>query len=230
MPPFLAAKKKIAKTTRRPQARARAAVRLPAERVAAAAAHGQGGGRAPPALELTLGVGRCATLLRQGCPRAAQVGQQLGRRHRRQAASPLRLPPRTRTRCRLRLHPLGHRWRRRLHHRQMQAGRGSQPEIVVDVVAIEREFGCDALPVALISMNGALVSQYIEFVADHLLMAFWLPWMRSPASRPRHVRCNASTATSLQLYARQPPHSEFTMLAYWRARKSGTSPAATILT
>jgi ribonucleoside-diphosphate reductase subunit M2 len=44
-------------------------------------------------------------------------------------------------------------------------------EIVADAVDIEREFVCDALPVALVGMNGALMSQYIEFVADRLLMA-----------------------------------------------------------
>ncbi|CAL9085100.1 unnamed protein product, partial [Musa acuminata var. zebrina] len=41
--------------------------------------------------------------------------------------------------------------------------------IVADAVDIEREFVCDALPVALVGMNGDLMSQYIEFVADRLL-------------------------------------------------------------
>ena len=36
---------------------------------------------------------------------------------------------------------------------------------------IEREFVCDALPVALVGMNDWLMSQYIEFVADRQLMA-----------------------------------------------------------
>ncbi|CAL5068675.1 unnamed protein product [Urochloa humidicola] len=48
---------------------------------------------------------------------------------------------------------------------------GRVREIVADAVDIEREFVCDALPVALVGMNGALMSQYIEFVADRLLMA-----------------------------------------------------------
>ncbi|XP_020080746.1 ribonucleoside-diphosphate reductase small chain B-like [Ananas comosus] len=43
--------------------------------------------------------------------------------------------------------------------------------IVRDAVDIEREFVCDALPVALVGMNGRLMSQYIEFVADRLLAA-----------------------------------------------------------
>nr|XP_043608323.1 ribonucleoside-diphosphate reductase small chain-like [Erigeron canadensis] len=41
--------------------------------------------------------------------------------------------------------------------------------IVSDAVEIEREFVCDALPCALVGMNGGLMSQYIEFVADRLL-------------------------------------------------------------
>ncbi|KAG6471951.1 ribonucleoside-diphosphate reductase small chain-like [Zingiber officinale] len=43
--------------------------------------------------------------------------------------------------------------------------------IIADAVDIEREFVCSALPVALVGMNGDLMSQYIEFVADHLLVA-----------------------------------------------------------
>ncbi|KVI02405.1 ribonucleoside-diphosphate reductase small chain [Cynara cardunculus var. scolymus] len=44
-------------------------------------------------------------------------------------------------------------------------------EIVSDSVVIEREFVCDALPCALVGMNGDLMSQYIEFVADRLLVS-----------------------------------------------------------
>lgn len=43
-------------------------------------------------------------------------------------------------------------------------------EIVKDAVEIECEFLTDALPVALIGMNNELMSQYIEYVADRLLM------------------------------------------------------------
>lgn len=43
-------------------------------------------------------------------------------------------------------------------------------KIITDAVEIEQEFVCDALPVALIGMNAKLMSQYIEFVADRLLM------------------------------------------------------------
>ena len=43
-------------------------------------------------------------------------------------------------------------------------------KIIVDAVEIEKEFVCDALPVRLIGMNSDLMSQYIEFVADRLLM------------------------------------------------------------
>ncbi len=43
-------------------------------------------------------------------------------------------------------------------------------KIIRDAVEIEKEFVCDALPVRLIGMNADLMSQYIEFVADRLLV------------------------------------------------------------
>lgn len=43
-------------------------------------------------------------------------------------------------------------------------------EIITDAVEIEKEFVTDALPVKLIGMNSDLMSQYIEFVADRLLV------------------------------------------------------------
>lgn len=44
-------------------------------------------------------------------------------------------------------------------------------EIVKDAVVIEQEFLTEALPVKLIGMNDTLMKQYIEFVADRLLVA-----------------------------------------------------------
>ncbi len=43
-------------------------------------------------------------------------------------------------------------------------------EIVKEAVTIEKEFICEALPCKLIGMNSKLMSQYIEFVADRLLL------------------------------------------------------------
>ena len=43
-------------------------------------------------------------------------------------------------------------------------------QIITDAVEIEKEFIIDALPVKLIGMNSELMSQYIEFVADRLLV------------------------------------------------------------
>jgi ribonucleoside-diphosphate reductase beta chain len=42
--------------------------------------------------------------------------------------------------------------------------------IILDAVEIEKEFVTDAIPVRLIGMNSDSMSQYIEFVADRLLM------------------------------------------------------------
>lgn len=43
-------------------------------------------------------------------------------------------------------------------------------KIIIDAVEIEKEFVTDAIPVKLIGMNAELMCQYIEFVADRLLM------------------------------------------------------------
>lgn len=43
-------------------------------------------------------------------------------------------------------------------------------EIITEAVNIEKEFVTDALPVKLIGMNADLMTQYIEFVADRLLV------------------------------------------------------------
>jgi ribonucleoside-diphosphate reductase subunit M2 len=44
-------------------------------------------------------------------------------------------------------------------------------KIIVEAVKLEQEFLTEALPVSLIGMNGKLMCQYIEFVADRLLVA-----------------------------------------------------------
>ena len=43
-------------------------------------------------------------------------------------------------------------------------------EIFKEAVDIEKEFICEALPRKLIGMNSKLMSQYIEFVADRLVV------------------------------------------------------------
>jgi len=43
--------------------------------------------------------------------------------------------------------------------------------IITEAVTIEQEFLTDALPVKLIGMNSDLMCQYIEFVADRLLVS-----------------------------------------------------------
>ena len=47
-------------------------------------------------------------------------------------------------------------------------------DIITDAVKIEQEFVTESLPVELIGMNSAQMSDYIEFVADHLLQELGL--------------------------------------------------------
>lgn len=44
-------------------------------------------------------------------------------------------------------------------------------QIITEAVEFEKEFVTDALPVSLIGMNAQLMNEYIEFVADRLLVA-----------------------------------------------------------
>lgn len=55
-----------------------------------------------------------------------------------------------------------------LHH---PPSRTTVQRIITEAVTIEQEFLSDALPVSLIGMNCRLMCQYIEFVADRLLVA-----------------------------------------------------------
>jgi len=48
---------------------------------------------------------------------------------------------------------------------------GAVRAIITEAVEIEQEFLTDALPCALLGMNSTLMCQYIEFVADRLLLA-----------------------------------------------------------
>lgn len=54
---------------------------------------------------------------------------------------------------------------------QNKLSNGVVKQIITEAVSYEKEFVSDALPVSLIGMNAAMMCQYIEFVADRLLVA-----------------------------------------------------------
>ncbi|KAK9495260.1 ribonucleotide reductase [Lipomyces doorenjongii] len=56
-------------------------------------------------------------------------------------------------------------------HLQHRPSKKTVERIIIEAVAIEQEFLTEALPVALLGMNSKLMKQYIEFVADRLLVA-----------------------------------------------------------
>ncbi|WP_116105960.1 ribonucleotide-diphosphate reductase subunit beta [Lewinella sp. IMCC34191] len=72
-------------------------------------------------------------------------------------------------------------------HIQHKLAPGMVTKIIKDAVEIEKEFVSDSLPVNLIGMNADMMCQYIEFVADRLLVELgeekvWkvenpFPWM-----------------------------------------------------
>merc|ERR1712137_367077 len=60
-------------------------------------------------------------------------------------------------------------------HLQRRPHPDTVKKIITEAVTIEQEFLTDALPVSLIGMNAGLMSTYIEFVADRLLVALGSP-------------------------------------------------------
>jgi len=56
------------------------------------------------------------------------------------------------------------------HHLINKVPKDRIKEIIVNALDIEREFVTESLPVSLIGMNAALMTQYLEFVADRLLV------------------------------------------------------------
>ena len=56
------------------------------------------------------------------------------------------------------------------HHLVNKVSKERIKEIIVDALDIEREFITESLPVSLIGMNAGLMTQYLEFVTDRLLV------------------------------------------------------------
>ncbi|PBJ06618.1 ribonucleotide-diphosphate reductase subunit beta [Flavobacterium sp. ACN6] len=56
------------------------------------------------------------------------------------------------------------------HHLINKVPKDRIKEIIVDALDIERQFVTESLPVSLIGMNAVLMTQYLEFVADRLLV------------------------------------------------------------
>ncbi|OYX86548.1 MAG: ribonucleoside-diphosphate reductase [Flavobacteriales bacterium 32-34-25] len=56
------------------------------------------------------------------------------------------------------------------HHLVNKVSKERIKEIIVDALNIEREFITESLPVSLIGMNSGLMTQYLEFVTDRLLV------------------------------------------------------------
>jgi len=56
------------------------------------------------------------------------------------------------------------------HHLINKVSKDRIRTIIVDALNIEREFITESLPVSLIGMNAGLMTQYLEFVADRLLV------------------------------------------------------------
>jgi ribonucleoside-diphosphate reductase beta chain len=56
------------------------------------------------------------------------------------------------------------------HHLVNKVSKKRIREIIIDALNIEREFITESLPISLIGMNSKLMTQYLEFVTDRLLV------------------------------------------------------------
>ncbi len=56
------------------------------------------------------------------------------------------------------------------HHLVNKVSKARIREIIIEALNIEREFITESLPVSLIGMNAVLMTQYLEFVTDRLLV------------------------------------------------------------
>lgn len=56
------------------------------------------------------------------------------------------------------------------HHLKNKVSESRIKDIIIDALVIEREFITESLPVSLIGMNAKLMTQYLEFVTDRLLV------------------------------------------------------------
>ncbi|RPB05518.1 hypothetical protein L873DRAFT_1785693 [Choiromyces venosus 120613-1] len=61
------------------------------------------------------------------------------------------------------------------NHLNSRPSQQAVQDIIVEAVGIEQEFLTEALPCALLGMNSKLMKQYIEFVADRLLLSLGNP-------------------------------------------------------
>jgi ribonucleoside-diphosphate reductase subunit M2 len=74
--------------------------------------------------------------------------------------------------------------------------------IITEAVEIEKEFLSDALPCALLGMNATLMCQYIEFVADRLLLSLGNPKVYN-ATNPFDFMENISLAGKTNIFEKR---------------------------
>ncbi|VDK55771.1 unnamed protein product [Anisakis simplex] len=75
-------------------------------------------------------------------------------------------------------------------------------EIIKEAVLLEQEYLTEALPVSLIGMNSKLMSEYIEYVADHLLTELSYPKLYN-AKNPFDFMENLSIEAKTNFFERR---------------------------
>lgn len=89
-----------------------------------------------------------------------------------------------------------------LSHMKHRPSKELIESVIIEAVTIEQEFLTEALPVALLGMNGNLMKQYIEFVADRLLVSMGNPKYYK-ASNPFDFMENISLAGKTNFFEKR---------------------------
>jgi hypothetical protein len=107
-------------------------------------------------------------------------------------------------------------------------------QIIREAVAIEQEFLTESLPVAMIGMNCDLMKQYIEFVADRLLIELDCEKVTSyfiPYSSPIEIELemlgsslvsNRVTVIYVHRFTRRRIHLISWRTSHWRVRPTSS--------
>ncbi|KAF9057094.1 reductase M2 polypeptide variant 3d [Panaeolus papilionaceus] len=101
-------------------------------------------------------------------------------------------------------------------------------QIIEEAVVIEKQFVCDALKVKLIGMNDQLMKQYIEFIADRLLVALGLD-KRWNASNPFDFMELISLQAKSNFFERRVPEYQKASVRATNLSNSEGQPTSHIL-
>ncbi|POS87975.1 ribonucleotide reductase small subunit [Erysiphe pulchra] len=109
-------------------------------------------------------------------------------------------------------------------HLKHRPSKQAVQDVITQAVEIEQEFLTDALPCALLGMNSTLMKQYIEFVADRLLLSLGNPKVYK-ATNPFDFMENISLAGKTNFFEKRVgDYQKAGVMAGTQRNESNVSP------